>query len=236
MTLNDLVTYNHKHNVANGEDNRDGTDANWSFNSGFEGMTSDINVKENRLKRIRAMLATELLSFGTPILRSGDEFLNTQFGNNNAYCQDNVISYMVWDAIGAEDIDNIRYTKKLIKLRNKMGVFSYRNFFNGGIIDSKQGVKDLSWWTERGVEFTQNDWYQYNRKSLSYLVSGKDRLYLVIFNANNNNIKWKLPNIKKTYKWSLLLDSSEMFEDNGIGSGVEIWVPGWSVLCFEVKK
>ncbi|MBR5599531.1 MAG: glycogen debranching protein GlgX [Alphaproteobacteria bacterium] len=236
MTLNDLVTYNHKHNVANGEDNRDGTDANWSFNSGFEGMTSDINVKENRLKRIRAMLATELLSFGTPILRSGDEFLNTQFGNNNAYCQDNVISYMVWDAIGAEDIDNIRYTKKLIKLRNKMGVFSYRNFFNGGIIDSKHGIKDLSWWTERGVEFTQNDWYQYNRKSLSYLVSGKDRLYLVIFNANNNNIKWKLPNIKKTYKWSLLLDSSEMFEDNGIGSGMEVLVPGWSVLCFEVKK
>ncbi len=236
MTLNDLVTYNHKHNVANGEDNRDGTDANWSYNSGFEGITTDVNVVENRLRRLRAMLATELLSFGTPILRSGDEFLNTQFGNNNAYCQDNVISYMVWEAIDGEEISNIRFVKKLIKLRNKMGVFAYRNFFNGGVVDAKLGFKDLSWWTEKGVEFAQNDWYQHNRKSLSYMVSYKDRLYVVILNANQNNMKWKLPNIKKAYKWSLMLDSSNVFEDNGVGSGAEIMVPAWSVLCFEVKK
>lgn len=236
MTLNDLVCYNHKHNNANGEDNRDGTDANWSYNSGFEGLSSDENINQNRLRRLRAMLATELLSFGTPILRAGDEFLNTQFGNNNAYCQDNVISYMVWEAIDGDAIGNIRFTKKLIKLRNKMGVFTYRNFFNGGVVDAKSGIKDLSWWTEKGVEFSQNDWYQHNRKALSYLVNGNDKLYLVIFNANSSNLKWKLPNVKKSYKWSLLLDSSGVFEGDSFSAFSEISVPSWSVLCFEIKK
>ena len=236
MTLNDLVCYNHKHNSANGEDNRDGTDANWSYNSGFEGLSTDPSIVKNRMRRIRAMLATEFLSFGTPILRAGDEFLNTQFGNNNAYCQDNVISYMVWEAIDDEAINNIRFTKRVIKLRNKMGVFSYRNFFNGGVVDPKVGIKDLSWWTEKGIEFGQGDWSQYNRKALSYLVNGKDRLYLVIMNANANNLKWKLPNIKKSYKWSLALDSSGVFEESNLGALAEINVPSWSVLCFEIKK
>lgn len=236
MTLYDLVSYNHKHNFANGEDNKDGTDANWSYNSGFEGITSDDSILENRKRRLRAMLATEMLSFGTPILRAGDEFYNTQFGNNNAYCQDNVISYMVWEAIDNDEISNIRYTKKLIKLRNKMGVFNYKNFFNGGVVDSKTGFKDIAWYTEKGTEFAQSDWFVHNRKALSYLVMGKERLYMVIFNANNNNIKWKLPSLKKSYEWNLLLDSSGKFEENGIGSGVEIWVPSWSVLCFEIKK
>ena len=236
MTLNDLVCYNHKHNSANGEDNRDGTDANWSYNSGFEGLSTDPSIVKNRMRRVRAMLATEFLSFGTPILRAGDEFLNTQFGNNNAYCQDNVISYMVWEAIDDEAINNIRFTKRVIKLRNKMGVFSYRNFFNGGVVDPKVGIKDLSWWTEKGIEFGQGDWSQHNRKALSYLVNGKDRLYLVIMNANANNLKWKLPNIKKSYKWSLALDSSGVFEESNLGALAEINVPSWSVLCFEIKK
>lgn len=236
MTLNDLVSYNHKHNVANGEDNRDGTDANWSYNSGFEGITTDAEILENRKQRLRAMLATEFLSFGTPILRAGDEFLNTQFGNNNAYCQDNVISYLVWEAIGNDEIHNIRYVKNLIKLRSKMGVFKYRNFFNGQFVDQKAGIKDLAWYNEKGVEFAQSDWYQHNRKALSYMVSAKDRLYMVIFNANASSLKWKLPNMKKSYKWTMLLDSSEKFDEKKVVSGAEVWVPSWSVICFEIKQ
>ena len=235
MTLYDLVSYNHKHNMANDEDNRDGSDANWSFNSGFEGITEDKVILKNRFKRLRAMLATELLSFGTPILRAGDEFLNTQFGNNNAYCQDNVISYLVWEAIGNEEIKNIRYVKNLIKLRNKMGVFGYRNFFSGSVSDPKKGIKDLAWYTEKGTEFIEADWYQHNRKAISYVVDAEDKLYMVIMNANCNNIKWKLPSFKKTYKWTMVLDSSEQFEFDKIASGSEIWVPAWSVLCFEIK-
>jgi glycogen operon protein len=236
MTLNDLVSYNHKHNFANGENNRDGTDANWSYNSGVEGFTTDETILENRKLRQRAMMSTLMLSFGTPIIRSGDEFLNTQFGNNNTYCQDNVLSYLVWETIGSTEVHNIRFVKDLIKLRRKMGVFNRKNFFYGGYIDEKQGIKDIAWYTEKGTEFTQSDWVQHNRKMLSFMVASQDKMYMVIFNANSNNIKWKLPNIKKAYKWTLLLDSSEKFEAQKIASGEEIWVPAWEVLCFEIKK
>ncbi len=236
MTLNDLVSYNHKHNQANGEDNRDGTDANWSYNSGVEGITTDKKIIQNRKRRMRAMMATLLLSFGTPILSSGDEFFNTQFGNNNAYCQDNVISYLVWDAISGEEIVNVRYVKDLIKLRRRMGVFNRKNFFSGSYVDQKQGIKDLAWYTEKGGEFTQSDWYQTNRRALSYMVSANEKMFLIILNANSSNIKWKLPAIKKSYKWNLLLDSSESFEYDKLVSGAEVWVPAWSVLCFEIKK
>ena len=236
MTLNDLVSYNHKHNNANGEDNRDGTDANWSWNSGIEGMSTDKQILENRKLRQRAMMATLLLSFGTPIMRSGDEFLNTQFGNNNAYCQDNVISYLMWETFGAEEINNIRFVKKLIKLRKRMGIFNRKNFFTGSVINTKLGVKDLAWYTEKGTEFTQADWYQVNRKCLSYAVVAQEKMFMIILNANANNLKWKLPSFKKSYKWNLLLDSSEKFEADRLGAGAEVWVPAWSVLCFEIKK
>ncbi|MBO5284431.1 MAG: glycogen debranching enzyme GlgX, partial [Alphaproteobacteria bacterium] len=209
---NDLVTYNHKHNQANGEDNRDGTDANWSWNSGIEGMSTDKQVLENRKLRQRAMAATLFLSFGTPIWRGGDEFLKTQFGNNNAYCQDNVISYMVWEALGGDEINNIRFIKGLIKLRKRMGIFNRRNFFSGSVTDDKQGFKDLAWYTEKGVEFLQNDWFQSNRRALSYVVTAHEKLFMVIMNANANNVSWKLPHFKKSYKWNLLLDTSAKFE------------------------
>lgn len=236
MTLNDLVSYNHKHNQANGEDNRDGTDATWSYNSGFEGITTDRLVLENRKLRGRAMMATLLLSFGTPMLRAGDEFMNTQFGNNNAYCQDNVISYLVWDTIGQDEIENIRFVKELIKLRRKLGIFNRNNFFSGAYVDSKQTVKDLAWYTEKGTEFQQADWYQNNRHAFSYMVAANEKMFMVIFNANANDVKWKLPNIKKSYTWNLLLDTSDQLEAEKFGAGVEVWVPAWSVLCFEIKK
>ena len=236
MTLNDLVSYNHKHNQANGEDNRDGTDATWSYNSGFEGITTDRLVLENRRLRERAMMATLLLSFGTPMLRAGDEFLNTQFGNNNAYCQDNIISYLVWDTIGQDEIDNIRFVKELIKLRRKLGIFNRNNFFSGAYIDNKQTVKDLAWYTEKGMEFQQTDWYQSNRHAFSYMVAANEKMFMVIFNANANDVKWKLPNVRKSYTWNLLLDTSNQLEAEKFGAGVEIWVPAWSVLCFEIKK
>ena len=236
MTLNDLVSYNHKHNIANGENNQDGTDSNWSYNSGYEGMTDNAKILENRKLRQRAMQATLLLSFGTPLLLAGDEFLNTQFGNNNAYCQDNAISYLAWDTINAAEIENIRYVKELIRLRRRMGVFNRKNFFGGYYVDAKQGIKDLAWFTEKGQEFVQSDWHQVNRRAISYMVSANEKMYMVIFNANANNIKWKLPAIKKVYSWSLLFDSSKQFEAEKITSGSEIWVPAWSVLCFEIKK
>jgi pullulanase/glycogen debranching enzyme len=105
----------------------------------------------------------------------------------------------------------------------------------GQLVWGNEIDKDLAWYTEKGTEFIEADWYQHNRKAISYVVDAEDRLYMVIMNANCNNIKWKLPGFKKTYKWTMVLDSSEQFEFDKIASGSEIWVPAWSVLCFEIK-
>lgn len=129
FTLHDLVSYNEKHNMVNGENNRDGNDANWSWNSGAEGETEKRSVIENRDLRTRAMLATLLMSFGTPMLVAGDEFGNTQFGNNNPYCQDNVLTWIVWQAIRQQDRDLVRYVRRLIQQRQKMDVFARKKIF-----------------------------------------------------------------------------------------------------------
>lgn len=176
MTLNDLVSYNHKHNYANGEDNRDGTDANWSYNSGVEGFTENKEITENRKLRQRAMMSTLLLSFGTPIIRSGDEFLNTQFGNNNAYCQDNIISYMVWDAIGNEEIANVRFVKNLIRLRRKMGIFNRKGFLPARRRTTNRELK-----TWRGLRKRQR---VYERR----LVSNQPEVFVVYGCSARQNV------------------------------------------------
>ena len=112
FSLNDLVSYNLKHNSANGEDNRDGTNANWSWNSGQEGETDNQTVIENRRLRMRAMMATLLLSFGTPMIFAGDEFLHPQLGNNNPYCQDNVLTWLAWEAIDQQGREFTRFVRK----------------------------------------------------------------------------------------------------------------------------
>lgn len=145
FNLHDLVSYNTKHNQVNGEENRDGNDANWSWNSGIEGITDDEAVNLNRRQRLRAMLATLFTSFGTPMLVAGDEFGNTQFGNNNPYCQDNVMTWIVWEAINSQDKELAKYVQKLIALRRKMNIFQRTGFFNGQIIEkyAKQKLKTL---------------------------------------------------------------------------------------------
>jgi glycogen operon protein len=142
----------------------------------------------------------------------------------------------VWEKIGLSEIEHIRYVKNLIKLRRKMGIFNRKNFFSGMYVDAKQRIKDLAWYTEKGTEFRQDEWAQPGRRVLSYVVSAHDKMFMVIFNANATNIKWKLPNFRKSYKWNLLLDSSEKYENDAVISGGEIWIPAWSVLCFEIKK
>ena len=122
--LNDLVCYNQKHNSANGEENRDGSNSNWSWNSGSEGESKDVLVNNNRMARMRAMMATLMLAFGTPMLLAGDEFRHTQFGNNNPYCQDNILNWLAWEAISKEDTVFTRYVKKLIALRKKLKIFN----------------------------------------------------------------------------------------------------------------
>lgn len=235
FNLQDLVSYDQKHNEANNEGNRDGSDHNWSWNSGAEGATSSLVIQENRTQRRKALLATLMFSFGTPMLFAGDELGNTQFGNNNPYCQDNILSWIVWEAISKDDRDFVRYVKNLIKLRKKLEVFKRTTFFSGQKNDGSE-FKDLAWYTEDGQEFTSENWAQNKRRALSYLAATKHKLLLVIFNAFDQEMSWKLPKLKKTKKWKLLLDSSGLFDENNqIGNGQTILVPAWSVLAIEIN-
>ena len=233
--LHDLVTYNQKHNEVNGENNRDGSDANWSWNSGLEGMTEDSHVNENRKRRAKALMATLLLSFGTPMLFAGDEFANTQFGNNNPYCQDNVITWIVWEAITMNDRNFARYVHNLIKLRRRLNIFKNDHFFTGQPFN-KKGFKDLAWYTERGTEFTDADWHATGRKSLAYLTYFPGRLLMTIFNAESRDISWQLPLLKRTKKWKIVLDTSGKIQSGTTPEpGKTIVVPAWSVVVMEIN-
>lgn len=233
--LNDLVSYNVKHNAANGEDNRDGTNANWSWNSGEEGETDNPSVLANRRCRARAIMATLLLSVGTPMLFAGDEFLHTQMGNNNPYCQDNVLTWLCWEAVDGDDAEFTEFVRRLIALRRKLKIYEKKRFFTGKY--GPDGIKDMVWYNENGKEFADADWYDGNRKALSYCVYRNGRFVLGIYNAGAAETEWKLPLLSRGMKWNLLLDTSEKFVSRKkIASGGTITVPAWSVLLFEIKK
>ena len=235
FTLNDLVSYNNKSNFSNGENNQDGNNSNWSWNSGAEGETDNNIVIENRFARIRAMFATLILSFGTPMITAGDEFANTQFGNNNPYCQDNIITWLAWDAILPKQIELIRYVKNLILLRKKLKIFDRNDFFTGQPVN-KKGIKDLTWYTEKGKELTADDWHDSKRKFLvSCLFTGGKYLFCVL-NANYTETQWTLPKMEDNLDWALLLDSSQKFKASDFASGKKVKVPAWSTLLFEAKK
>lgn len=238
FNLRDAVSYNIKHNIVNGENNRDGNDANWTWNSGEEGFTDNQAIKDNRILRARAMLATLFLSFGTPMLVAGDEFGNTQFGNNNPYCQDNVITWIVWESINKTDRDLVRYVKRLIALREKMKIFCRSKFFTGKVMKyDNYSVKDLVWLTQEGKEFTNQDWMTENRKCMSALVVNGECAYYIIFNGEAQNIKWKLsPSIKKL-RTELIFDSTKIANTNEIiNPAKSVDVPAWSVLLLKISQ
>lgn len=238
FTLHDLVSYNEKHNMVNGENNRDGNDANWSWNSGMEGESRKNSVVENRDLRIRAMLATLLMSFGTPMIVAGDEFGNTQFGNNNPYCQDNVLTWIVWDAISQKDRDLVRYVRRLIQLRQKMNVFRRKKFFSGKLIEkyARYDVKDIMWYREDGVEFQNPDWYMEDRRSLACLIYGEPAAYFVIYNANDKTKSWTLPDFWEKTKVTLALDSSEQIKPDTPIEFEKIEIPAWSVWVLDLRR
>ena len=184
------------------------------------------------------MLATLLLSFGTPMLVAGDEFGNTQFGNNNPYCQDNVLTWIVWDAIRQEDRDLVRYVRKLIQLRQKMQVFERKKFFNGKINEryARYNIKDIMWFSEQGKEFENNDWYLEDRKSLSYFIYGENCSFFLIYNANAQPLVWQLPDFVKKTKITLIFDSSEQLKPETPIVKDELDIPAWSVWVLELRK
>jgi isoamylase len=218
FTLRDLVSYDHKHNEANQEDNKDGSDDNQSWNCGLEGPTDDPAILELRARQQRNMLATLLLSQGVPMICGGDEIGRTQQGNNNAYCQDNDISWFNWDISNAEQA-LFAFTSALIMLRAAHPVFRRRQFFQGRSIYGAD-IKDLSWFRPDGQEMTEEDWKQGYVRCLGVRLAGdrieeKDHLgnsihddtFLLLINAHHEPIRFTLPSHPANVKWHLVLDT-----------------------------
>jgi glycogen operon protein len=218
FTLRDLVTYNEKHNEANGEENRDGEGHNRSWNCGAEGETQDENVRQLRARQQRNFLATLMLSQGVPMLVAGDEMGRTQKGNNNGYCQDNELSWLDWEHL---DEDLLEFTRSLIRLRREHPIFRRRGWFEGRELHGTD-VKDLHWFKPDGDEMSEEDWRVGYAKSLAVFLNGtairrpgehgealKDDNFYLIFNAHHEPLAFVLPNGKFGNRWQRVLYTAE---------------------------
>jgi isoamylase len=219
FTLQDLVSYNSKHNEANGEDNRDGTDNNRSWNCGVEGPTDDPEVNKIRGRQKRNFIATLLLSQGVPMFLAGDAIGHTQNGNNNAYCQDNEISWLNWDP---EHIDQemLEFVQQVMAIRKAHPVFRRRNFFQGRKIRGAD-IKDIVWLDPDGKEMTDEEWNQEFARCLGVTLAGqaledvdergqkiRDDNFLLLMNAHHEEIPFTLMTPPSGMGWFVLLDTS----------------------------
>jgi glycogen operon protein len=228
FTLRDLVSYNQKHNGANGEDNRDGTDDNRSWNCGVEGPTDDKDVLDLRTRQSQAFLATVMLSFGVPLLLGGDEAGRTQRGNNNAYCQDNAITWFDWSAV---DDDLLAFTRRVIALRRGHPVFRRKRFLTGAEVES------LQWFTPAGSPMTGPNWSDPNARSIAAYLDGQDDPdrdtdgrplvdddFLLVVNGWWEPLDFTIPDTRPLATWRPELDT---FRSRGLpADGVGPFGPG----------
>jgi glycogen operon protein len=229
FTLADLVSYNDKHNEANGEDNRDGTDDNRSWNCGVEGPTDDPQVLALRSRQQRNFLSTLLLSQGAPMMCGGDEIGRTQRGNNNAYCQDNELSWFEWEKV---DVDLLAFTTELVKVRLNHPVLRRRRFFQGRPILGQ--LADIGWFRPDGGEMTEEDWSVGYAKSLGVFLNGDaipdpgprgeqiaDDSFYLLLNAHYDPLEFTLPGGRWGQLWT------EVFRTGTMGSFQErVWAAG----------
>jgi isoamylase len=217
FTLRDLVSYNDKHNQANGEENHDGTDDNRSWNCGVEGETDDPAVQALRQRQQRNLLATLILSVGCPMIVAGDEMGRTQSGNNNVYCQDNETSWLDWANTDRELLD---YTRHLIALRAEQPVLRRQRFFSGQV-GRGQRRKDVVWLDDHGVEMTEAEWDDESRRSLGMLLNGDEipdhtadghrirgDTLLLIVHSHHKDMLWTLPSGWGDH-WEVLLNTAQ---------------------------
>jgi len=244
FTLHDLVSYDRKHNEANGDNNTDGTNDNLSWNSGVEGPTDDPAIRALREQRKRGLLATLLLSQGVPMLLGGDEMGRTQRGNNNAYCQDNEISWVNW-ALTDEDRDLLEFTTYMISLRRSQRVLQRRHFFQGRSIRGA-GVKDIHWYGPSGEELSDADWDTHFARSLGVRLNpvaeapgsessdaANDTL-LLLFNAHHDRVRFVLP-AEPERRWERLVDTSRRRWRTPDVAKQVCWMAGRSVAVFRLK-
>jgi glycogen operon protein len=216
--LEDLVSYDHKHNEQNGEDNRDGHDDNLSWNCGAEGPTDDPAILALRAQQKRNIIATLLLSQGVPMLRGGDELGQTQRGNNNAYCQDNEISWLNWE-MSADDREFLRFVQEVTRFWQLHPVLQRRRFFHGRSIRGS-GITDVSWFMPSGKDMSDQDWTEFVRcfgmRLAGDLIDEVDErgrriqgeTVLVLFNAHHEALGFSLPPVNPGHHWERVIDTA----------------------------
>jgi glycogen operon protein len=234
FTLRDLVSYNEKHNEANGENNKDGTDDNRSWNSGFEGPASDLQINALRARQQRNFLTTLFLSQGVPMLLGGDEWGRTQGGNNNAWCQDNEISWFNWEQW---DQDLLAFTRQLIALRRAHPVFRRTKFFEG----KGEQLPDVWWMRPDGRRMTRRDWDNTESRAIGVFLNGeelraetkdgegvRDESFLLLFNAHFEDITFRLPARRFGAHWEVALTTG-WFEGRRLVPGADVVVETRSI-------
>jgi isoamylase len=244
FTINDLVSYNDKHNEANGEDNNDGESHNRSWNCGVEGETDDPEILALRAQQRRNFIATLMLSQGVPMLLHGDELGRSQGGNNNGYCQDSEITWIDWS-----DVDEglVEFTKLVTHLRHDHPTFRRRRFFNGRPVGRGEGdpVPDIAWLTPAGELMTEEDWDAHYAKSVAVYLNGNgirstdergetvtDDCFILAFNAWHEDIKFTLPSSEYAPTWTVVVDTAEFgpVEPNESQAGDVLTVKGRAMV------
>ncbi|PIA69867.1 glycogen debranching protein GlgX [Pseudomonas sediminis] len=216
FTLRDVVSYDHKHNEANDENNQDGTDRNLSWNHGSEGATDDPSIRSLRVQQMRNLLATLLFAQGTPMLLAGDEFGRTQHGNNNAYCQDNELSWVDW-SLDDEGRELLAFCQHLIALRRSYPILRRQRFLVGHY-NEELDVKDVTWLAPDGSEMTEEHWHDEEARCMGMLMdgraqpsgvkrSGADATLLLLLNADHQPCEFQLPEVHGGRHWLCLVDT-----------------------------
>lgn len=256
FTLRDLVSFNHRHNFANTEDNRDGESHNRSWNSGAEGETDDVDVNDTRGRRSRAILTTMLLSQGVPMLMAGDERGRSQGGNNNAYCQDTELSWMDWDSF---DDELLAFTQRVIALRKEHAVFRRRRFFSGRTGETKHAhdsnhdaqhrrLPDIGWYQASGDRMDDAAWHDAGSRQLSVFLNGDEladrgsrgepihgESFVVFFNASNDSNDFHIAEELTSRWWLVELDSGDP-KPSGVPVVGGMTVGPWSVVVLREDK
>jgi len=226
FTLNDLVSYNEKHNQANGEENRDGTDHNLSWNCGVEGPTDDPEIIALRERQKRNFLATLLVSQGVPMILGGDEIGRTQRGNNNAYCQDNDLSWFDWD-LTERDGALRAFTQRLLRIRREQPLLRRQKFYQGHLIPGSN-IKDITWLRTDGEEMGEDEWQTSFIRALGVRLAGdtlnaydergepwaRDAV-LLLMNAHHEDIPFALPEGIGSGRWDVLVDTDAPEAESG---------------------
>ncbi len=245
FTIADLVSYNERHNHANGEDNEDGDRHNRSWNSGVEGPTTNPAVLHIRERRVRAMLATLFLSQGVPMLLGGDEIGRTQHGNNNAYCQDNELTWLDWERA---DTDLLEFTRAMIELRMSHPVFRRRRFFDGEPTDEGQDLADIGWFDPSGSAMTHDDWVQPLNRAIMVFLNGDgltsasmrgepivDDSFLILLNANAVPVRFTVPPELSDRFWRVEMDTADpKGADRPVVGSIEL--ESWSVIVLKERR